>query len=433
MKTKDTGKTRNRYERKEDLSSSLAAKNASREAQEEDLNAGFQGSAPIFSSRTLKSDTTELAKKSSGKRKFNFDQIFDDCDEISIDKTASQTSTANVKKSSSSSKSIGKRGGILLSSAISTSSIGDVSTIEDIVVSKQNPTSKSKRANNLRGSRFMIEEQSLPMIRKKFDYAKYLSEGKPLSTMIVSQRAAAVNPNQTYQDPESSEDEKRSKIPVKKKKSKNQNDFEYSEEKERPDLDIFRLQSFDLPVVKRNFEGKSIDLSKFKIKSNELIGENQQRCPIGLFCDALLPKTLSPRLEKALEKYIDLKEQCSVGKVSRDAVVGARDQFCLLHQAEDSIIPIGIKKGYLIDINFSQIPSRLETYSSRFNSIISKKLDSTFLQDSLDVISSVGQAKARGLFIFSTFLISIRSGYSNARSREITMWILRNHRLQLDL
>ena len=222
-----------------------------------------------------------------------------------------------------------------------------------------------------------------------------------LVSQIVPQRGAAIT-KKSLKEVSSSEIDEGASQKKKGNSRTSKNDGLYAEGQNgliiNKELEAFK--TFDMPVLKKSFQGPLIDMSKYKIKETEIIPLDKQKCPIGMFCNSLIPKILPPRLARALVKHNDLKARCAAGEVTTDAVVAARDSFCNLHHAEETIIPQGIQAGYRDSIDFAnEIAARLSKpqHAKRFYDIIHKTVQSSFLHDILALFAEMGQVKARGI------------------------------------
>lgn len=57
------------------------------------------------------------------------------------------------------------------------------------------------------------------------------------------------------------------------------------------------------------------------------------------------------------------------------------------------IVPDGITKGYLMEIDFSIIPNRIENFKSDLLNIIKKKVKSIYLDNLMKVYRAIGKQK----------------------------------------
>ena len=66
-----------------------------------------------------------------------------------------------------------------------------------------------------------------------------------------------------------------------------------------------------------------------------------------------------------------------------------------MHYAETEIVPLGIRAGYLTNINFEILPSRINDIKNDLLDIIDCKLKSWFRDLTLSVYNELGFRKAR--------------------------------------
>ena len=69
-------------------------------------------------------------------------------------------------------------------------------------------------------------------------------------------------------------------------------------------------------------------------------------------------------------------------------------EFCRIHYGELNIIPRGIQQGYLLKINFDNLPQRIANLRIELMQIINRKSSSQYLELEINRIKEVGRAKA---------------------------------------
>ena len=69
-------------------------------------------------------------------------------------------------------------------------------------------------------------------------------------------------------------------------------------------------------------------------------------------------------------------------------------EFCRVHIAESEVIPEGLKKGYLSNINFNEIPKRIEKFKQDLIDICRKKEKSFFRENVMRAFRDTGILKA---------------------------------------
>lgn len=65
-----------------------------------------------------------------------------------------------------------------------------------------------------------------------------------------------------------------------------------------------------------------------------------------------------------------------------------------MHHAETHIVPLGVKAGYPLNINFEAIPSRIANIKDDLQKIINGQLESWFRNLALNVYNEIGFRKA---------------------------------------
>ena len=69
-------------------------------------------------------------------------------------------------------------------------------------------------------------------------------------------------------------------------------------------------------------------------------------------------------------------------------------EFCFIHLAEMKVIPDGIAEGYLMKIDFSILPNRIEVYKPDLIKIIKREARSIYRDNIMNIYDEIGKAKA---------------------------------------
>jgi hypothetical protein len=90
-------------------------------------------------------------------------------------------------------------------------------------------------------------------------------------------------------------------------------------------------------------------------------------------------------------------------------------EFCRIHIAESEIIPEGLKKGYLSNINFDEIPKRIEKLKQNLIDICRKKEKSVFRDNVMKAFRETGVLKANSsmgiMNRFETFQVNLHFNF----------------------
>ncbi|KAJ3325851.1 hypothetical protein HDV06_002236 [Boothiomyces sp. JEL0866] len=182
-----------------------------------------------------------------------------------------------------------------------------------------------------------------------------------------------------------------SEVERKRKRSKKDADqCEYGKvKKEKPKMKLDDLL-FEIPTKMSNFsQDLPLDITPVLISSQEAIDKDSVKCPVDPLCAKILKKPFSTKLQSLYEDYQRLKD-------NPRAKMTARHRFCDYHNAENHIIPQGIKAGYPHEIDFKRIPDRIKEYSDRLEGIINGRIKSKFRESILETFNSEGAWKAQG-------------------------------------
>lgn len=110
------------------------------------------------------------------------------------------------------------------------------------------------------------------------------------------------------------------------------------------------------------------------------VDQEPDLCPIDRYCDAKVKLPMSVRLKKLFDDYLHFKTLVSGGQLAPDVLHTKRVEFCRLHRNEITIIPEGIKKGYLCEPDFTAIPSKIRDLHLNIENLISGGYNSVFLK-----------------------------------------------------
>ncbi|RIA86992.1 hypothetical protein C1645_828384 [Glomus cerebriforme] len=108
------------------------------------------------------------------------------------------------------------------------------------------------------------------------------------------------------------------------------------------------------------------------------------------FCSEFLPNLLPSKICLLLNK---------IAKQDRNPTNEDRHSFCEIHYAETTIVSDGIQKGYLTEINFELLESRIIQMKDEFLNIINKKIGSYYWNFSLEICAEPEYYGSKGLNI----------------------------------
>ncbi|CAO3581658.1 unnamed protein product [Absidia cylindrospora] len=121
--------------------------------------------------------------------------------------------------------------------------------------------------------------------------------------------------------------------------------------------------------------------------------------------DDQLPTTLPPILQLELDKinlaeekyHEERKHQQHLDDLPKRRFVSNMDQFrfCQLHTLELKVKPEGIRLGYPIDLNFTELGRRVELLQPELERVISGNVDSQYRNIALAAYKNMGLHKAR--------------------------------------
>ncbi|CAG8600594.1 1237_t:CDS:1, partial [Diversispora eburnea] len=61
-------------------------------------------------------------------------------------------------------------------------------------------------------------------------------------------------------------------------------------------------------------------------------------------------------------------------------------RFCEIHHAEITIVPDGIQKGYLMEIDFDKLEFRITQMKDKLLNTINRKIDSYYQEFSIEIL-----------------------------------------------
>ncbi|CAG8760984.1 35191_t:CDS:2, partial [Gigaspora margarita] len=131
-------------------------------------------------------------------------------------------------------------------------------------------------------------------------------------------------------------------------------------------------------------DSKSVNFqSSFKDHSiKENIQTRNSPCP---FCADLLPNPLPEKIHSLLRKIANQNGT----PTSEDKLT-----FCEIHQAETTIVPDGIQKGYPMQIDFGSLETRIFQMKMELLDIINGKANSYYRDFALKICNEIGSRKA---------------------------------------
>ncbi|PKK55808.1 hypothetical protein RhiirC2_485160, partial [Rhizophagus irregularis] len=134
-------------------------------------------------------------------------------------------------------------------------------------------------------------------------------------------------------------------------------------------------------------------------------------CP---YCEEKLPSFLSTKLKELMVKYQGKKLN-----------VVEQFEFCHIHIAETKIIPDGIEKGYLMEVDFSAIPKRVENFQFDLLDICKKKVKSVYRENVMRAYREIGKNKANTPMGIMNRIENFQPGYYGPRGAVIIAETLR--------
>ena len=122
---------------------------------------------------------------------------------------------------------------------------------------------------------------------------------------------------------------------------------------------------------------------------------DESLCP---FCDEPLPRYPSERLQTLLDRAISYArpQPRSSNSEGLTAPFATFTTVCNQHRNETTVIPEGVAQGWPMHIEFDALPARLRSLRSRLQLLIENPKKSTFFQDVLKDVASMGALAAVG-------------------------------------
>ncbi|KAI7866861.1 hypothetical protein BDF14DRAFT_1808585 [Spinellus fusiger] len=155
-----------------------------------------------------------------------------------------------------------------------------------------------------------------------------------------------------------------------------------------------RKRMMDRQSIIENFDTKEVD---------GIVGSTA--CP---YCREPLEPPLTMAVEKALqdmkdkdEKYRALQleknpqRRVLVSELRRDVPSIEQFSFCRLHSLELKVKPQGIQKGYPVDINFEELPVRIQALREELVGVVDGQTHSIYRDHALKAYEHLGTRKAR--------------------------------------
>ncbi|ORZ24630.1 hypothetical protein BCR42DRAFT_403336 [Absidia repens] len=147
--------------------------------------------------------------------------------------------------------------------------------------------------------------------------------------------------------------------------------------------------------------------------------------------DDQLPATLPPILQLELDKinvaekkyHEERKGQKHLDDLPKRRFVSNMDQFrfCQLHILELKVKPEGIRLGYPIDLDFTELGKRVESLRPELERVINGKIDSTYRNIALAAYKDMGLHKARNTMGVLARFEKTLPGYYGPKGASIIM------------
>lgn len=154
---------------------------------------------------------------------------------------------------------------------------------------------------------------------------------------------------------------------------------------------------FDIPLKRSNFAGDG-QIKKYTDLITEIPSNHQTKCPVDQFCKFPIIIPFSKKLGSIYNRYQELLEKHENDECSLSSVILYRDKFCSYHRAEKTIIPQGIEKGYLFEIDFGALDKKLGKCLPRLKGIVEGEVHSSFKQKIKESFERLGKLKSQGFF-----------------------------------
>jgi site-specific DNA-cytosine methylase len=153
--------------------------------------------------------------------------------------------------------------------------------------------------------------------------------------------------------------------------------------------------TFGIPLKRSNFAGDEQNKTYVDLIT-EMPSNHQEKCPVDNFCRFPIMIPFSKKLESIYIRYQELLEKHQNDECSLSSVLLCRDKFCSYHRAEETIIPQGIEKGYIFEIDFGVLDKKLEKCLPRLKRIIKGEIYSEFQQTIKKNFEELGKLKSQG-------------------------------------
>ncbi|KAK5668937.1 hypothetical protein QVD99_004711 [Batrachochytrium dendrobatidis] len=134
-------------------------------------------------------------------------------------------------------------------------------------------------------------------------------------------------------------------------------------------------------------------------------------CPVNPNCVGMVQFPYSPSISKVFLQYEKFRRNHERGNADREGLMHIRHKFCSLHAAEQTVIPEGVFKGYLAEIDFKSVKRRVEKMQNIFVNILLGKEHSVFLELTLASFRKLGKWKAQANDTKFSQLAKFQCGY----------------------
>ncbi|KAH9266536.1 hypothetical protein BASA83_010521 [Batrachochytrium salamandrivorans] len=134
-------------------------------------------------------------------------------------------------------------------------------------------------------------------------------------------------------------------------------------------------------------------------------------CPANPNCAGKVQIPYSAAMTKALDLYETCRRGYTLNNGDRERLMNARQMFCRLHTAEETVIPQGLVKGYPMEIDFKGVRRRVEKMRCMFKDILLGRVHSVFLDLALVSFRELGKWKAQANDTKFLRLSKLQCGY----------------------
>ncbi|KAJ3277191.1 hypothetical protein HDV01_000243 [Terramyces sp. JEL0728] len=267
--------------------------------------------------------------------------------------------------------------------------IKNISNIDKNALENQHTNDRVYRKSDItkeKGKKARKSPKKSPKKSNPLDNFDFESSGKTSR----SDRSSGRLSTKFGQYAESSDD---SEVERKRKRTKKDSDNkEYGKvKKEKPKMKLDDLL-FEIPTKMSNFSQElTLDIAPIAISSQEVIGKDSVKCPADPLCGKVLKEPFSKQLQHLHDEYQKLKD-------NPRSKMTARHRFCAYHNAEQDIIPNGIKLGYRHEIDFKELSERIQkgNIRKRLEKIVSGQIKSKLRESILETFNAEGAWKAQG-------------------------------------